>query len=148
LEAELVFQKRELTNFALNLIQKNELLEKIQGSVKKIKRLDDVSKKEEATGLMLKEIDQSLNIDRERKSFYLHIEETNSDFFLKLEQNFVSLTRKEKQLAALLRLNLSTKEIALLQNISPKSVEMNRYRLRQKMGLEGGESLTDFINTI
>ncbi|GEM_PF-23678 len=148
LESELIFQKRELTNLALNLIQKNEMLEKIQSNVKKINKLDDVSDKQNAISLMLKDINQSLNIDRERKSFYLHIEEVNSDFFLKLEQNFASLTRKEKQLAALLRLNLSTKEIALLQNISPKSVEMNRYRLRQKMNLEPGESLSELINKI
>ena len=90
----------------------------------------------------------SLNIDKERKTFYLYVEETNSDFFLKLERNFPALTLKEKQLAALLRLNLSSKDIAHLQNISAKSVEMNRYRLRQKMNLETGDSLTELINKI
>ena len=90
----------------------------------------------------------SLNIDKERKTFYLYVEETNSDFFLKLERNFPALTLKEKQLAALLRLNLSSKDVAHLQNISAKSVEMNRYRLRQKMNLETGDSLTELINKI
>jgi len=148
LETELEFQKRELTNLALNLIKKNEFLEDIQILVKEIKSSNDIKEKEKSINNLLKQINQSMNIDKERKTFYLHIEETNNDFFLKLEQSFPTLTLKEKQLAALLRLNLSSKDIAHLQNISPKSVEMNRYRLRQKMNIEAGDSLTEFINKI
>lgn len=148
LESELEFQKRELTNLAINLVKKNEFLEDIKIIVKDIKSTKDIKKKEKLIDNLLSQINQSMNIDKERKTFYLHIEETNNDFFLNLEQNFPTLTLKEKQLAALLRLNLSSKEIAHLQNISPKSVEMNRYRLRQKMNLEQGDSLTEFINKI
>ncbi len=148
LETELEFQKRELTNLALNLVKKNEFLEDIKILVKDIKSSSDVKKKEKLIDNLLNQINQSMNIDKERKTFYLHVEETNNDFFLKLEQSFPTLTLKEKQLAALLRLNLSSKEIAYVQNISPKSVEMNRYRLRQKMNLEQGESLSEFINKI
>ena len=148
LETELEFQKRELTNLALNLVKKNEFLEDIKILVKDIKLSSDVKEKEKLIDNLLNQINQSMNIDKERKTFYLHVEETHNDFFLKLEQSFPTLTHKEKQLAALLRLNLSSKEIAYLQNISPKSVEMNRYRLRQKMNLEQGESLTEFINKI
>lgn len=148
LELELEFQKRELTNVALNLIKKNEFLEDIQILVKEIKSSNDINEKEKSISNLLSQINQSMNIDKERKTFYLHIEETNNDFFLKLEQSFPTLTLKEKQLAALLRLNLSSKDIAHLQNISPKSVEMNRYRLRQKMNVESGDSLTEFINKI
>lgn len=148
LETELEFQKRELTNLALNLVKKNEFLEDIKILVKNIKSSSDVQEKEKLINNLLSQINQSMNIDKERKTFYLHVEEAYNDFFLKLEQNFPTLTRKEKQLAALLRLSLSSKEIAHLQNISPKSVEMNRYRLRQKMNLEQGESLTEYINKI
>jgi phosphate/sulfate permease len=148
LESEIEFQRRELTNLALNLIKKNEFLEDIQILVKEIKSSNDIQEKEKSINNLLNQINQSMNIDKERKTFYLHIEETNNDFFLKLEQSFPTLTLKEKQLAALLRLNLSSKDIAHLQNISPKSVEMNRYRLRQKMNVEAGDSLTEFINKI
>lgn len=148
LESELEFQERELTNLALNLIKKNEFLEGIQSLVKKIKTTTDIEEKERGISSLLYQINQSMNLDKERQTFYLHIEETNNDFFMKLEQSFPTLTLKEKQLAALLRLNLSSKDIALLQNISPKSVEMNRYRLRQKMNIGSGDSLTEFINKI
>ncbi len=148
LESELEFQKKELTNLALNLIKKNEFLEDIQILVKEIKSSNDIKEKEKSINNLLSQINQSMNIDKERKTFYLHIEETNNDFFLKLAQSFPTLTLKEKQLAALLRLNLSSKDIAHLQSISPKSVEMNRYRLRQKMNIEPGDSLTEFINKL
>ncbi len=148
LEAELEFQKKELTNLALNLIKKNEFLKEIQVLVKKIQSTKEIQEKEKSIKNLLSQINLSMNIDKERKTFYLYVEESNSDFFLKLERNFPTLTLKEKQLAALLRLNLSSKDIAHLQNISPKSVEMNRYRLRQKMNLETGESLTELINKI
>ena len=148
LEAELEFQKKELTNLALNLIKKNEFLKEIQVLVKKIQSTKEIKEKEKSIKNLLSQINLSMNIDKERKTFYLYVEESNSDFFLKLERNFPTLTLKEKQLAALLRLNLSSKDIAHLQNISPKSVEMNRYRLRQKMNLETGESLTELINKI
>jgi len=148
LESELEFQRRELTNLALNLVNKNEFLENVKNLVKEIKSTSEVKEKEKLIDKLLNQINQSMNIDKDRKTFYLHVEDTYDDFFVKLEQNFPTLTRKEKQLAALLRLNLSSKEIAHLQNISPKSVEMNRYRLRQKMNLEQGENLTEYINKI
>lgn len=148
LETELEFQKRELTNLALNLIKKNEFLSDIKTIIKEIKSSNDIQVKEKSINKLLTKINQSLNIDKERRTFYSHIEETNNDFFIKLDQSFPALTPKEKQLAALLRLNLSSKDIAQLQNILPKSVEMNRYRLRQKMNIDPGDSLTEFINKI
>ena len=148
LENELEFHNRELTNLAINLINKNEILEKIQAHVKKLKSLKNMEEKEKGINELWDQINHSINIDKERKTFYQYIEEANNDFFISLSQKFPALTLKEKQLAALLRLNLSSKDIALLQNISPKSVEMNRYRLRQKLKLEAGDNLTEFINKI
>ena len=148
LEAEIEFRKRELTTLALNMINKNEFLANIKKQLLEIKSSKNIDKKDKLLNNLLEHINQSMNVDKERKTFYSNIEEVDNDFFLKLDQNFQNLTHKDKQLAALLRLNLSSKDIAHLQNISPKSVEMNRYRLRQKMNLETGESLTEFINKI
>jgi DNA-binding CsgD family transcriptional regulator len=58
------------------------------------------------------------------------------------------MTENEKRLAALLRLNLSSKEIASILNISPKSVEMNRYRLRKKLGVPSDVGLSEFIREL
>jgi len=59
--------------------------------------------------------------------------------------NFPSMTNNEKRLASLLRLDLSSKQIASILNISPKSVEVNRYRLRKKLKVDPKINLTDFI---
>ncbi len=77
-------------------------------------------------------ITQDLSIDRDREKFQMHINEQNSSFIHRMGESFPSMTENEKRLTSLLRLNLSSKEIASILNISPKSVEMNRYRLRKK----------------
>ncbi|MEZ5012275.1 MAG: LuxR C-terminal-related transcriptional regulator [Bacteroidales bacterium] len=73
------------------------------------------------------------------------MEEANRDFFIRLKEKFPDLSEKEKRLAAYIRLNLSTKDVASLLNIAPKSVEINRYRLRKKLGIDPGINLTEFI---
>ena len=66
LETQLEFQKKELTNLALNLIKKNEFLEDIQILVKEIKLSKDIKEKEKNIDNLLKQINQSMNIDKER----------------------------------------------------------------------------------
>ncbi|MDD5507661.1 MAG: LuxR C-terminal-related transcriptional regulator [Bacteroidales bacterium] len=67
---------------------------------------------------------------------------------MKLTAGFPHLTLQEKHLAMLIRLNLSTKEIATLLNISPKSVEVARYRLKKKLNLQQDDNLAQFINNL
>ena len=78
----------------------------------------------------------------------MQIEEVHKDFHMKLMNNFPDLTNLERRLAGLLRLNLSTKEISTLLNISPKSVEVARYRLKKKMNIEKDKSLNNFITNL
>ena len=72
----------------------------------------------------------------------------HKDFMGRLTQLYPLLSANEVKLAVLLRLGIPSKEIATLLNISPKSVEINRYRLRKKLGLGKGANLTQFINNI
>jgi DNA-binding CsgD family transcriptional regulator len=65
-----------------------------------------------------------------------------------MNQKYPTLTEKEKRLAAYMRLNFSTKDIASILNITTKSVEINRYRLRKKLGIEQGINLYEFILSI
>ena len=89
-----------------------------------------------------------VSFDRERQEFNEHIEKINAAFFVRLVEQFPSVTAAEKKLTALLHLGLSSKEIASILNISAKSVDMNRYRLRKKFEIEKEESLTEFISKI
>lgn len=64
-----------------------------------------------------------------------HIDEKNQEFIERLVERHPGLTQGERHLATLLRVELSTKEIAMLSGTTPKTINMNRYRLRKSLGL-------------
>jgi len=142
---ELKFRQNEMVTMAMSIIQKNEFLENLKREIIKIK--SRVSDHETRLGLnkLSLMITQDLSIDRDRERFQLIVNEQSNNFNQRLTDRFPKLTDNEKRLIALLRLNLSSKEIASILNISPKSVEMNRYRLRKKLQVEPKTTLNDFI---
>jgi PiT family inorganic phosphate transporter len=145
MKEELKFRQNEMVTMAMSIIHKNEFLNKLKSEIVKIKtsvKNPDVRADLNKLSLL---ITQDLNIDRDREKFQLHINELNSNFMLRLTKTFPGMTENEKRLASLLRLNLSSKEIASILNISPKSVEMNRYRLRKKLKVDPKVHLNDFI---
>ena len=142
---ELKFRQNEMVTMAMSIIHKNEFLSKLKEEIVKIKsgvKENEIRLKLNNLSLM---ISRDLSLDRDREKFQMHISEHNSNFIRRLTESFPSLTDNEKRLVSLLRLNLSSKEIASILNISPKSVEMNRYRLRKKLKVDPKVSLTDFI---
>ena len=80
--------------------------------------------------------------------FYTQVEELHKNFITKLQERFPDITEQEKRLATLLRLGFSTKDIAGLMNISPKSVEIGRYRLRKKLELTREDNLIQYIKSL
>ncbi|MBT6439985.1 MAG: tetratricopeptide repeat protein [Flavobacteriales bacterium] len=148
LKNRLDFKNNEIQNFALHIVEKNEFISEISSQIELLKNeLKDPIIKEKVRDLSSK-VKYSLSVDRERQKFQKHIKQLNSEFFLRLEQLFPSITESEKKLTALLRLNLTSKEIASILNISAKSVDMNRYRLRKKFEITKDSSLTNFISKI
>ncbi len=142
---ELKFRQSEMVTMAMSIIHKNEFLNNLKNEVVKSKsKVRDQETHQELNKLSLM-ITQDLSIDRDREKFQMHINEQNSNFIHQLSESFPTMTDNEKRLASLLRLNLSSKEIASILNISPKSVEMNRYRLRKKLKVNPKVSLSDFI---
>jgi DNA-binding NarL/FixJ family response regulator len=116
-----------------------------------IKKLKETGTQEEQNK-KIKEIEntllQKMNISREMESFYVQIEAIHKDFNLRLAELYPNLTEQEKKLITFLRLGFSSKHIASLVNISPKSVEISRYRLRNKLGLTRKQKLISFIKSI
>ncbi|MCK4662229.1 MAG: tetratricopeptide repeat protein [Bacteroidales bacterium] len=148
LEAEIEYKNKEIINFALNISQKNDFLENMKNDIKKISNeISNKADKDILNNILIK-INLPQSIDNDRKEFENHVEQVNKAFFHKLNNNFPSLTKNEKRLIALLRLNLSSKEIANVFNISPSSVDMYRHRLRKKLKLSSEDNLIDFINNI
>lgn len=147
LNEKIEYNNKELINFALNIIQKNELMDSIKLGMKEIINSDESERLSKARSLYLR-IFQSTKVNEEVNSFQKRTEEVNALFISKLDELFPGLTKKEKRLAILLRLNFSTKEIAALTKITPRSVEMNRSRLRKKLNLDSGINLSDYFRSL
>ena len=93
-------------------------------------------------------VQQSINLQKDLDDFQNNIDHVNSSFYRKLKQKFPTLTKNEERLCAMLRLNLSSKEIAALNNISIRAVEMGRYRLRKKFDIPSTTALSDFLQEL
>jgi DNA-binding CsgD family transcriptional regulator len=85
------------------------------------------------------------NIDKQWEQFTIHFDNVHSDFHAALKRKYPSLSSNELKLSAYLRMNLSTKEIAQLMNISVRGVEISRYRLSKKLQVGSEISLHDFL---
>ncbi|MCE1202899.1 MAG: LuxR C-terminal-related transcriptional regulator, partial [Bacteroidia bacterium] len=90
-------------------------------------------------------INRELKNERFQKLFDETFDQVHDDFLTRLKDLHPELTPRELRLCAFLRMNLSTKEIAPLMNISVRGVEIGRYRLRKKLNLERDENLIDYL---
>ena len=143
-------KRQEVMNVALSIVEQKEYLESLSALVKMMSRTSDEKERDRLVAEMDASLKQRLSYDRDVDSqyFYAQAETLHEDFNAKLSENFPDLTQQEKRLATLLRLGFSSKYIATLMNITPKSVEIGRYRLRQKLGLSKGDNLVRFIKSI
>ena len=131
-------KNRELGISTMSLIKKNEFLNSIK------KELQN-SPENKNLKSVIKIIDRNLNNSDDWSLFEEAFNNADKDFLKKIKSEHPSLTSNDLRLCAYLRLNLSSKEIAPLLNISPRSVEVKRYRLRKKMDLKHESSLSDYI---
>ena len=141
LEKEIENKEKEQKKIALKIIRKNKILEDLKSGIENLKsKPEDKIKHSDLNSLKISII-ENLNLDKERKFFDKYIKEINNSFYQNLTQKYPNLTDNEKKLCSLLRLKLSSKEIASILNITPKSVEVNRYRLRKKMNFKRNDKL-------
>ena len=138
LQKDIEAKNRELGMSAMNLVKRNELLGHIKKELSTAKNIEDISK-------VIKLINRNLNTNDDWKLFEEAFNTADKDFIKKLKTLHSNLTSNDLRLCTYLRLNLSSKEIAPLLNISLRSVEVKRYRLRKKMNLPHEASLTDYI---
>lgn len=145
LHSKLENKRKEFIDIALNLTEQRRFLESLLEELDQLQRLNDPN----TLGIRLKglstRIRQRMSFSTEKENFYSQVEQVHKDFQEKLSTGFPHLTEQEKRLAMLIRLNLSAKETATLLNISPKSVEVARYRLKNKLKLKKEENLTQYI---
>jgi DNA-binding NarL/FixJ family response regulator len=143
-------KRQEVMNVALSMMEQKEYLESLDAMVKQLATTSDERERDSLIAELGSSLKQRLSYDRDVDSqyFYAQAESIHEDFNAKLTENHPGLTQQERRLATLLRLGFSSKYIATLMNITPKSVEISRYRLRQKLGLSKGDNLVNFIKSI
>jgi len=148
LSQELQEHDKELSNFAMRISQKNDFLEVLR---KKIREIYDKAVNPEAKSLVVELgnlVSINLNIEKDREDFQKYFSQIDNAFLKKLKETYPDLTEDEQRLCVYLRLNLSSKEIATQFNISAKSVNMKRYRLRKKLDIQGDTGLFEFLSEI
>ena len=135
LQSEVESKNRELAVTTMNIVRKNELLMSIKEAL-----LNSGNSKE-----VLHIVEDNINSEGDWEHFQEIFNQTDRDFLNRLKSLHPDLTPNDIKLCIYLRLNLSSKEIAPLLNISTQSIEIKRYRLRKKMRLERNQNLTDYI---
>lgn len=145
LESEIRHQNKELATSTMHIVNKNEFIAEIKHHINSIIKDNDGKSAHKELKRIVKEIDQNIANDKDWEQFQIHFDRVHGDFSKRLRAAYPSLTPQEMKLCAYLRLNLSTKEIAQLMHISVRGVEISRYRLRKKLGLDRQENLLDFI---
>lgn len=146
LHSKLNYKDAELKNYALFISQRNELVRGFIDNLTELK-LEGELKKESVGKFnkMISKFQHDLDINKEAQDFNLSVDEIHKDFFYNLLQKYPDLTENERRLCAQIRLNLSIKDIASLNNISIKSAEMARYRLRKHFTMQAGDNLNEFL---
>lgn len=145
LQADLSGKSRELANSAMNLVYKNELLQKISEELIHLKDSSGKHLSEDQLRRIQKVIDEGMNDERDWNVFEKSFNEAHENFFKKLKTGHPDLVPNDLKLCAYLRMNMSSKEMASLLNISLRGVEIRRYRLRKKLNLEHDKNLTEFL---
>ena len=148
LESEVQHNEAELASNTMNLLQKRELLNKIKDEILAVQDEQEDERRLKNIRRIIKIINEELDVSDDWEKFSVYFDKTNNDFLRTLKDNYPLLTPTDLKLCAYLRLNLSTKAIAELLNLSIRGVESSRYRLRKKLDLAGEVSLSDFLGGI
>lgn len=144
-EAELEFKTKELTTHALHLAKKNEVLNDIKQKAKAFKKETNA---DQGYQKLIQTINFDLQDDNNWENFSKYFEEVHKDFSANAQQQYPKITSNDLRLMALLKMNLSSKEIANILNISNDGIKKARYRLRKKLDLSTEDSLQEFILTL
>ncbi|MDA7502278.1 PAS domain S-box protein [Chitinophagales bacterium] len=142
LKAQLKDKDRELTDQALFLANRIELVDKIRSITNR------KTSKEEQFKLIQGILREAGTSEKAWDEFEMRFNHIQTDFYQRLSVRFPKLTKNELRLAAFLKLNMSTKQIAQVILQTPESIKVARSRLRKKLGLETGQNLNSFLSAI
>ncbi|MDC8002581.1 tetratricopeptide repeat protein [Aureisphaera galaxeae] len=147
LNMEMEHKNTEITDFALQITERNKLLEMFHEKIRDIKKHASTEIKSQLTELQLF-VGNHMELNKAKVSLNAKAEETQESFRYKLRQNPASLSPKEMQVATYLRLNLSSKQIATQMGIAEQSVNNYRRSIRKKFDLRKEINLGEFLRNI
>lgn len=149
LRSDNIYKSKELANLTYSLVQKNKLLIEFNEELDKIKRLSETNKiVTEDIHTIIRKVNRAIDKEENWEVFEEYFDTVHENFFVKLKKKFPDFSSKDLRLCAYLRMNLTTKEIAPLMNISVRGVEIGRYRLRRKLDLDRSINISNFLNNI
>nr|WP_299381087.1 hypothetical protein [Allomuricauda sp.] len=137
-------KKKDLTDMALSLHQKQQWAKELDDQMKIVKSERGYKRSRELKKLQV-EISRNVYVDNKLKLIQQNMDVLSHAFFAKLKGQFPDLTKSENKLCSFIKLGLTNVQIAQLQNVAPSSVRISRYRLKKKLKLSPEESLDVFI---
>lgn len=144
---ELKLKEAELSSIAMKSLQKNKILNAIEDEVNALKA-DKQQTKDSVFNALENLVKKGLVMDNQWEVFQKHFKNVHPGFFDFLNKKFPELTSNDLKACAYIRMNLSSKEVASLTNVNPKSVIMHRYRLKKKLQLNKEDDLKNFLYDI
>ncbi|RYY83227.1 MAG: transcriptional regulator, partial [Chitinophagaceae bacterium] len=148
LEAEIAHKNSQLASTAMHLVQKGEMLGRLKDELSRIKKKLDSEVATEDFKKVIRILHEEEKVNDEWDNFSHHFDKVHGNFLQALKAQYPALTPNELKLSAYLRMNLSSKEVAQLMNISVRGVEISRYRLRKKLQLPTETNLFEFLISI
>ncbi len=146
LESEVSHKNQELALATMHLVQKGEILTTLQEELEKVlQQKQPVQTLHEDIRRIIRTLQFDTQLDADWEHFAIHFDSVHGDFLKRLREHYPQTSPNDLRLCAYLRMNLSTKEIANLLNISVRGVEGSRYRLRKKLGLPGDANLVEVM---
>ena len=139
LELELQTKSSEVAGKSLSIAKQSEMIENIQSILDSEKDFNKL-KSEIKKAIKINEVNK-----HEWEIFETNLNQIHNEFIINLSKKFPHLTPKDVKLCVYLKMNLSSKEIAPMMNISFRGVELHRYRLRKKLSLSQDENLSKFL---
>ncbi|MCF8347087.1 MAG: transcriptional regulator, partial [Bacteroidales bacterium] len=148
LESSMRYKNKELANSTYHIIRKNKFLNSLKQEISKLSKAAKSEFVEAELKKISRKIDRDINNEKNWEVFDRYFDEVHQEFLERLKDKHEGLSPKELRLSAYLRMNISTKEIAPLMNISVRGVEISRYRLRKKLELGRNDNLTQYLMNI
>ncbi len=145
LQRELEEKNQALASNSLHLVHKEEVLAHVKENLKKVTTHSASEMAESELKRILKTLGEEEKSKETWEQFAIHFDTVHTNFTKQLLDKYPNLSTNEVKLCAYLRMNLSSKEIAKLLNISVRGVEISRYRLRKKLSLAKEQQLFHFL---